>query len=129
MQGGENWPYTTEFHVRICDRLYYQHGFLVIRLLWQSTSDASVSTESYVGPYRMHRFRSCYTPIKGLTADILVSVFVCCDRVLNILQITAAEIAYNRKTSYERFAPTQTDPVLGISLLPGRNEESPEARP
>ncbi|KAG2060781.1 hypothetical protein BDR06DRAFT_871606 [Suillus hirtellus] len=38
--------------------------------------------------YRMHRFRTCASPIKGLTADIL---------------ITVAELAYGRKPVYERY--------------------------
>jgi hypothetical protein len=47
--------------------------------------------------------------------------------VLNTWQIEAAEIAYNRKTSYERFAPAQLDPMLSISLLLKENEESSNA--
>ncbi|PSS34043.1 hypothetical protein PHLCEN_2v1947 [Hermanssonia centrifuga] len=42
--------------------------------------------------YRMHRFRSTASAIKGLTAEIL---------------ITAAEIAYDRQPSYTRYAPGQ----------------------
>ncbi|KAG1905338.1 NUDIX hydrolase domain-like protein [Suillus fuscotomentosus] len=38
--------------------------------------------------YRMHRFRTCASPIKGLTADIL---------------ITVAELAYGRKPVYGRY--------------------------
>lgn len=38
--------------------------------------------------YRMHRFRTCASPIKGLTADIL---------------ITVAEIAYGHKPVYRRY--------------------------
>lgn len=38
--------------------------------------------------YRMHRFRTCASPIKGLTADILISV---------------AELAYGRKPVYGRY--------------------------
>lgn len=44
--------------------------------------------------YRMHRFRSSSTPIKGLTADIL---------------ILTAQIAYARNTTYPRHAPNQTE--------------------
>jgi hypothetical protein len=40
--------------------------------------------------YRMHRFRTCASPIKGLTADILISV---------------AELAYGRKPVYGRYPP------------------------
>lgn len=40
--------------------------------------------------YRMHRFRTCASPIKGLTADILISV---------------AELAYGRKPFYGRYPP------------------------
>lgn len=38
--------------------------------------------------YRMHRFRTCASPIKGLTADILISV---------------AELAYGHKPVYGRY--------------------------
>ncbi|KIY61343.1 hypothetical protein CYLTODRAFT_459938 [Cylindrobasidium torrendii FP15055 ss-10] len=42
--------------------------------------------------YRMHRFRSTGSPVKGLTSDIL---------------ILTAEIGYAEATTYERFAPGQ----------------------
>jgi len=77
VQGEENWPYPTEFY---------------------NTSD----NPSFLGTYRMHRFRSSYTPIKGLTADIL---------------IMTAEIAYDRTTAYERFAPNHTEPTAAITRL------------
>ncbi|KAI5998830.1 hypothetical protein EDD15DRAFT_2386662 [Pisolithus albus] len=56
-KGTEHWPYSQDYH-----------------------ADTNVV-------YRMHLFRSCASPIKGLTADILIHV---------------AEIAYHKKTSYER---------------------------
>lgn len=43
------------------------------------------------------------------------------------LQIAVAEIAYDRKASYERFAPNQTDPITSISLLLKEYEESSKA--
>ncbi|KAI6107918.1 NUDIX hydrolase domain-like protein [Pisolithus sp. B1] len=64
-QGTEHWPYSQDYH---------------------SISDVVVEADTSV-VYRMHRFRSCASPIKGLTADILIHV---------------AEIAYHKKTSYER---------------------------
>ncbi|KAG2146062.1 NUDIX hydrolase domain-like protein, partial [Suillus bovinus] len=54
--------------------------------------------------YRMHRFRTCASPIKGLTADIL---------------ITVAELAYERKPVYGRYPP---DSSSGSSLE-DRNSE------
>ncbi|KAI0714407.1 NUDIX hydrolase domain-like protein [Cerioporus squamosus] len=54
--------------------------------------------------YRMHRFRSSAFAIKGLTSDILIAT---------------AEIAYNKGTTYERYAPGQLKtfaPILKILL-------------
>ncbi|TFK83454.1 hypothetical protein K466DRAFT_528871 [Polyporus arcularius HHB13444] len=54
--------------------------------------------------YRMHRFRSSAFAIKGLTSDILIAT---------------AEIAYNKATTYERYAHGQLQtfaPVLKILL-------------
>ncbi|KAI6042467.1 NUDIX hydrolase domain-like protein [Pisolithus marmoratus] len=64
-KGSEHWPYSQDFH---------------------SMSDVVVEADTSA-VYRMHRFRSCASPIKGLTADILIRV---------------AELAYHKKTSYER---------------------------
>ena len=75
VRGGANWPYTTDFYVRIRNHARYHIGH-AFNASFQSTSD--VPTNMYVGTYRMHRFRSCYTPIKGLTADILVGGFYSC---------------------------------------------------
>ncbi|KZT41280.1 hypothetical protein SISSUDRAFT_1069955 [Sistotremastrum suecicum HHB10207 ss-3] len=66
--GGPDWPYETEFH---------------------NTSDSKWLHETL---YRMHRFRSTNTPIKGLTSDIL---------------LLAAQIAYGRGPAFERWAPGQ----------------------
>ncbi|KAJ7800354.1 NUDIX hydrolase domain-like protein [Mycena olivaceomarginata] len=68
--GTEDWIYDTEFH---------------------STTDSSVPmlNNTY---YRMHRFRSSATPIKGLTADILIHI---------------AEVAFGRPTEYDRWAEGQ----------------------
>ncbi|KAG0692068.1 hypothetical protein DFH29DRAFT_1009454 [Suillus ampliporus] len=64
---GEDWPYGA-------GELY-------------NTSD--VRLNAFDGAiYRMHRFRTCASPIKGLTADILISV---------------AELAYGRKLVYARY--------------------------
>ncbi|KAK0193620.1 NUDIX hydrolase domain-like protein [Armillaria mellea] len=43
-------------------------------------------------PYRMHRFRSTASPVKGLTSDILISI---------------AQFAFNKPPTYERYAPGQ----------------------
>ncbi|KAF9526367.1 NUDIX hydrolase domain-like protein [Crepidotus variabilis] len=68
--GSENWIYETELH---------------------STSDSKVPMLGG-SLYRMHRFRSSASPVKGLTADILIKV---------------AGIAYRSPTIYERYAPGQ----------------------
>ena len=64
--------------------------------------------------YRMHRFRSSASAIKGLTAEILVSVVRahqvsllahCADP--RFPKILTATVAYDRKPSYPRYAPGQ----------------------
>ncbi|KAJ6487704.1 NUDIX hydrolase domain-like protein, partial [Mycena sanguinolenta] len=67
---GEDWIYDTELH---------------------NTTD-SVFPFLKNSTYRMHRFRSCATPIKGLTADILIH---------------AAEVAFGRPPEYDRWAEDQ----------------------
>jgi len=68
--GTEDWIYDTELH---------------------STTDSTVAILNNTN-YRMHRFRSSGTPIKGLTADILIHI---------------AEIAFGRPTEYDRWAEGQ----------------------
>jgi len=69
-KGSEHWPYQEDLY---------------------NTSD--VVAEAYDNLiYRMHRFRSCASPIKGLTADILIDV---------------AEVAYQKKMVYEGHPPCQ----------------------
>lgn len=69
-RGSEHWPYEEELHVRshppgscMC------MGAHKIFVYMQNTSDTQVS---WLGVYRMHRFRSTASPVKGLTTDILV---------------------------------------------------------
>ncbi|WRT64673.1 uncharacterized protein IL334_001607 [Kwoniella shivajii] len=66
--GGEWWPHEEEFH---------------------STNDRIGS----IGVYRMHRFRTTRSPIKGLTSDVLIQTSM---------------IAYNSPTTYPRFASDQS---------------------
>ncbi|KAA1467357.1 hypothetical protein DENSPDRAFT_832377 [Dentipellis sp. KUC8613] len=75
--GSEHWPYESELH---------------------NTSDAKIP---WLGDttYRMHRFRSTASPIKGLTSDIL---------------ILAATVAYGREPEYERWGPGQ---VVGFGEI------------
>ncbi|KDR78944.1 hypothetical protein GALMADRAFT_244606 [Galerina marginata CBS 339.88] len=68
--GCEDWPYDSDV---------YNTSDSVVQMLGNTT-------------YRMHRFRTSASPIKGLTADILIKL---------------AEIAYARPTKYERYAPDQ----------------------
>ncbi|TYJ56010.1 hypothetical protein B9479_003252 [Cryptococcus floricola] len=74
-KGGEWWPYEEEFH---------------------STEDRIGVT----GGYRMHRFRSERTPIKGLTSDILIHT---------------ATVAYGSSPSFARFASDQPSFSSAIS--------------
>ncbi|KAJ7109615.1 NUDIX hydrolase domain-like protein [Mycena crocata] len=66
-RGSEDWIYETEFH---------------------NTTDSVVAVLGNA-MYRMHRFRSTASPIKGLTADILMHI---------------AEIAFGRSPEYDRWA-------------------------
>ncbi|KAF7773689.1 hypothetical protein Agabi119p4_5856 [Agaricus bisporus var. burnettii] len=63
--GSEDWPYATT---------YYNTSDTQVVMLGNTT-------------YRMHRFRTSASPIKGLTSDILIK---------------AAQIAYGREAVYER---------------------------
>ncbi|KAG8931535.1 hypothetical protein FRC01_001164 [Tulasnella sp. 417] len=76
VEKGEDWIYEDELH---------------------STTDLTWLNNS---SYRMHRFRSSSTPIKGLTADIL---------------ILTAQIAYARNTTYSRHASNQAE-GFGIAI-------------
>jgi peroxisomal coenzyme A diphosphatase NUDT7 len=66
--GSEDWPYDTELYV--CSDYIPFCSELTISLV-QNTSDSVVSVLNST-VYRMHRFRSSASSIKGLTADILV---------------------------------------------------------
>lgn len=66
--GSENWPYESEVYVRyFCYSC--RNELLIIR--GQNTSDSVVQMLGNTS-YRMHRLRTSASPIKGLTADILV---------------------------------------------------------
>ena len=66
----------------------------------------------------MHRFRSSASPIKGLTADILVCFIQPSSEAVFILyvflQIKVAEVAYAGLTVYERDAPQQVRNIKDI---------------
>ncbi|KAF8802511.1 hypothetical protein BYT27DRAFT_7112384 [Phlegmacium glaucopus] len=64
-----------------------------------NTSDSAVQMPGNTA-YRMHRFRTSASPIKGLTADILIKT---------------AEIAYATSTMYERYAPEQLQSFADIA--------------
>ena len=58
--------------------------------------------------YRMHRFRSTASPVKGLTADILVSYLLMkIFSNLMSLQIKTVRIAYAGDTTFEAYSPNQ----------------------
>ncbi|KAF8183956.1 hypothetical protein BJ912DRAFT_975715 [Pholiota molesta] len=75
--GSEDWPYESEV---------YNTSDSIVSLLGNTT-------------YRMHRFRTSASPVKGLSADILIKT---------------AEIAYGRPTSYERYASGQLKNIADI---------------
>ncbi|KAG6832643.1 hypothetical protein H0H87_001016 [Tephrocybe sp. NHM501043] len=82
--GSEDWPYEVQLY---------------------STSDSVVPILDNM-MYRMHRFRSSASPIKGLTADLLIKT---------------AKIAFNSNPAYEQYAPGQlkTFEEISASLLNG----------
>ncbi|KAF9223605.1 hypothetical protein BS17DRAFT_753464 [Gyrodon lividus] len=76
-RGSEDWPYAEEFH---------------------NVTDQTIKVdETETVLYRHHRLRSCASPVKGLTADILICV---------------AGVAYDKTTTYERHPPGR-----GVSYL------------
>lgn len=69
--GSEDWPYEdSEYYVRTSFRVKLS---LLTGVFRQNTSDSVVEILGNT-TYRMHRFRSSGSPIKGLTSDILVSL-------------------------------------------------------
>jgi len=76
--GSDDWPYQSDV---------YNTSDSVVQMLCNTT-------------YRMHRFRSSASPIKGLTADILIKT---------------AEIAYAASTTYDRYAPEQLQSFADIA--------------
>lgn len=112
-KGSEHWPYQQEFYVSMQPTWRWPDS----QACQQNTSDVIVEAfDNFV--YRMHRFRSCASPIKGLTADILVSSS---PRPVNkagcVAQIHVAEIAYDKKTAYEVCAPGQAGAALALVRL------------
>jgi len=78
-RGSEDWPYSEEFHN------------------WKDAVIKIDETDSVL--YRNHRFRSCASPVKGLTAEILICV---------------AGIVYDKVVMYEHHPSGKS---LGISSL------------
>ena len=79
--GSEDWPYETELHVSYSIPLRISLSFPFLFGLIGAIYDGAVlmarkqncSDVPWLGTmYRMHRFRSTASPVKGLTADILV---------------------------------------------------------
>jgi len=87
-KGTEDWPYEEDLHATHDYARWLEHA-----------------------TYRMHRFRSCASCVKGLTADIL---------------LFAAELAYERPPTFERFAPTQPRTFMETAhlLLEHRGDDS-----
>jgi peroxisomal coenzyme A diphosphatase NUDT7 len=84
-------------------------------MIFQSTSDSSVPwLDGHT--YRMHRFRSSASPIKGLTADIMVrsSSNINPHHSTAPGQISVAVAAYNKSPTYERYAPDQ---LIGFASM------------
>jgi len=78
--GSEDWPYDADYH---------------------NSTDTPIP---WLGNsiYRMHRFRSTASPVKGLTADILIKT---------------AEIAFDRHPIYDRYTTTQPVDFAAIRRL------------
>ncbi|PCH42650.1 hypothetical protein WOLCODRAFT_163945 [Wolfiporia cocos MD-104 SS10] len=89
-KGSADWPYAEDLH---------------------NTDDRILAFLGNIS-YRMHRFRSTASPVKGLTAEILMS---------------AAEIAYERHTQFERYAPGQIVDFGGVLRVLEAVESKPEA--
>ena len=69
-KGGEDWPYEEDLYVS-CFLLPIR--WLASRI--EVSNKQNCSDAEWAGfSYRMHRFRSAASPIKGLTSDILVSL-------------------------------------------------------
>ncbi|EIW84192.1 hypothetical protein CONPUDRAFT_50555, partial [Coniophora puteana RWD-64-598 SS2] len=82
----EHWPYDSEFH---------------------HPSDVALEAfDNFL--YRMQRFRSCASPVKGLTADILILV---------------AELAYGKRCAYERHPPGHEDTYARLVITRMRQFE------
>ncbi|VDC04810.1 unnamed protein product [Peniophora sp. CBMAI 1063] len=77
-KGGEHWAYDEELH-----------NFRDIPTAW-------------LGVYRLHRFRTSHSPLKGLTAEVLLET---------------AEIAYGRESSVERWAPDQPRGATSVKMV------------
>jgi peroxisomal coenzyme A diphosphatase NUDT7 len=85
--------------------------------------------------YRMHRFRSSASAIKGLTAEILVSMptismpGINSHYILSFGQITTAIIAYDRSPTYQRFASGQLTTIKEIirAVGPDGFSDAPKA--
>ncbi|KAH6880174.1 NUDIX hydrolase [Coprinopsis sp. MPI-PUGE-AT-0042] len=89
--GSEDWPYETEHY---------------------NTSDSFVEMLGNTS-YRMHRFRTGASPIKGLTSDIL---------------IYTAQVAFGPSTAFERWAPGQLRNVVEVDAAVREYEARQEAQ-
>ena len=69
--GSDDWPYQSDVYVRLFFLCFYSCVFSVEFGFGQNTSDSVIQMLNNT-TYRMHRFRTSASPIKGFTADILV---------------------------------------------------------
>ena len=69
--GSDDWPYQSDVYVRFFYKSFLLYLCVLSREFGQNTSDSVVQMFNNT-TYRMHRFRTSASPIKGLTADILV---------------------------------------------------------
>ncbi|KAJ9102942.1 hypothetical protein QFC19_004498 [Naganishia cerealis] len=86
-KGGPDWPYEDD---------YYNNSDVT----WLKTSE-----------YRMNRFRTTQTPLKGLTCDITMSV---------------AEIAFGRRTAVDRYAEGQVPFFDAVKMAVQEEKSVPE---
>lgn len=72
-RGSADWPYPEEFHVSSISLLGRDEVTILFSVTTQNVSDQIIKVdETETVLYRHHRLRSCASPVKGLTADILV---------------------------------------------------------
>ena len=120
--GSEDWPYEAELYVsprhfcaHMCRQLTVAVSFAV-SFVGQNFKD-----NDWIGTtYHLHRFRSTASPIKRLTADILVRhtpfLSLCGLLIVIFKQVTTTRIAYAREPVFQQWGPGQLKTFEEIQL-------------